>query len=321
MDVDTQILTRCPDLWFSDCGLVIRADNTVFRVSRDFMAVQSPIFRDMLALPSPDNVEVYDGCPMVALPDREDDVTVFLKALVYHDFFSPNIADNSFAVVAGVLRLSHKYEVASLLRRAIVHISTLFPTTLAGWQIRDTNSAAWEPLATSKDVIVLARQLSMDWLLPFAFYEAYRVADEMGMLEDEEIARDDLYRWIIGCRILPDEVSKMLSFLWDPIAGCSFDVNNPDSVRCARRRQAARRAAERGRTFSTTESLRGPLEIWRNNDWSVVAEKVCPSCLTEMKARHATAQQEFWSRLPAIFRLPSWDELEKLKATALALAV
>nr|GAT50392.1 predicted protein [Mycena chlorophos] len=323
MDVDTeaiQRLIRCPDLWFNDCGLVIRADDTVFRVSRDFMAAQSPIFRDMLALPTPDNAELYEGCPMVTLPDSKDDVTVFLKALVYHDFFSPNVGENSSSVLAGVLRLSHKYEVASLLRRAVVHISTLFPTTLAGWQVRHANQSVWEPLVAGGDVIVLARQLSMDWLLPFAFYETCRVARELYMLDpDTKIARDDVYRWVLGCRILPDEVSKMLSFLWDPIEQCEFiHFDLPGSTPCTTHRLSVRRKAERNRIFSTTDSLRGPLEIWIDKHWSSITGKVCPSCLTEMKERHATAQQDFWSRLPAIFDLPSWDELEKLKAAALA---
>ncbi|KAF7305325.1 BTB domain-containing protein [Mycena chlorophos] len=325
MDVDTeaiQRLTRCPDLWFNDCGLVIRTDDTVFRVSRDFMAAQSPIFRDMLALPTPDNEELYEGCPMVTLPDSKYDVTVFLKALVYHDFFSSNVGDNSSSVLAGVLRLSHKYEVASLLRRAVVHISTLFPTTLAGWQleVRHENQSVWESLVTGSDAIVLARQLSMDWLLPFAFYQACRGTRELYMLDpDTKIARDDVYRWVLGCRILPDEVSKMLSFLWDPIEECEFIQDDlPESTPCVIHRLSARRKAERSRTFSTTDSLRGPLDIWVDRHWINMTGKVCSSCLTEMKERHARAQQDFWARLPAIFNLPSWDELEKLKATALA---
>lgn len=75
-------LTRSKTLWFEDCGLIIRAGNTLFRVSRDALATQSSIFADMLTLPSPqDPAELMDGCPIVRLPDPVKDVEYFLKAL------------------------------------------------------------------------------------------------------------------------------------------------------------------------------------------------------------------------------------------------
>lgn len=81
----TEGLTRAQGLWFEDCGLIIQAGTTIFRVSRDFLAVHSPVFADMLALPTPEDAEKMNGCPMVLLPDEAEDVTVFLKALLYYE--------------------------------------------------------------------------------------------------------------------------------------------------------------------------------------------------------------------------------------------
>ena len=78
-------VTRAEGLWFEDCGLIIQAENTIFRISRDFLAIQSPIFHDMLSLPAPGDADMRDGCPFVRLPDAAVDVTVFLKALIYHE--------------------------------------------------------------------------------------------------------------------------------------------------------------------------------------------------------------------------------------------
>jgi hypothetical protein len=72
------------ELWFKDCGLIIRAGDYVYRVSSDVLAMRSPVFRDMLGFPTPENEETLDGCPVVRLPDSSTDVTHFLRALYYY---------------------------------------------------------------------------------------------------------------------------------------------------------------------------------------------------------------------------------------------
>jgi hypothetical protein len=79
------VLMRAEGLWFEDCGLIIQAERTLFRVSRDFLAVRSPVFRDMLSLPTPQSADMMDGCPFVCLPDSAQDVAHFLKALIYSE--------------------------------------------------------------------------------------------------------------------------------------------------------------------------------------------------------------------------------------------
>lgn len=78
---DSHLLTRAPGLWFEDGGLIIRAQSTLFRVSRDVLATHSSVFRDMLALPSAGEGNMRDGCPFVHLPDNAKDVEYFLRAL------------------------------------------------------------------------------------------------------------------------------------------------------------------------------------------------------------------------------------------------
>lgn len=74
-----------PTLYFSDGSLVIVCKSheetpTYFRVHKTIMARHSPVFADMLTVPSPpDNQDVYDGVPLVEFPDDPKDVTIFLK--------------------------------------------------------------------------------------------------------------------------------------------------------------------------------------------------------------------------------------------------
>ncbi|KAK6995853.1 hypothetical protein R3P38DRAFT_2656041 [Favolaschia claudopus] len=310
-------LTRAPDLWFEDCGLIIQAEKTIFRVSRDFLALQSPVFRDMLSLPPPKTADMMLGCPFVFLPDPAQDVTVFLKALIFHDFFEPYPASTTLDVLIGVLRLSHKYEVHSLRKRALVHISATHPTSLEEYDAwAQQPQPAWLSEAMDRDealIPILARQLSMAWILPIAFYRDCKQMSERSMLESSQ-SLDDKTLVVTACRTLEGTaVSQMLEFLWpnddEEAEGC----RNP--VGCMVARIRMRRKAERRRQRFPITAPRLPLEIWEPKDWDAVL--ACGSCLASMKAGYETARKEFWDALPDIFDLPSWDELEKLKAEAL----
>ncbi|KAF7289988.1 BTB domain-containing protein [Mycena kentingensis (nom. inval.)] len=317
MDLSDTELTRCDELWFSDCGLVIRAENTVYRISRDFMAIHSPIFRDMLALPSPPNVETFDGCPLVFLPDSEANFTPFLKALFYHEYVTSR--STSSPVLTSILRMSHKYEVASLRKRAAAHLSAVFPTTLADYDSLSTKKIDLAFDLTMYQVIDVARLTALDWILPAAFYEAVKLCDERDLLRCS-MAEDDKLRWVVGCLTMTaNETGEMIDFLWNPkvVPFCARRL-------CEEARIAARRLSEIDRKYSRAELcfMQGfmPLELWNKGDWEDknIADAVCVPCLTALKRAHARARESFWRRLPSIFDLPDWDELEVMKAAVLS---
>ncbi|KAK7050712.1 BTB domain-containing protein [Favolaschia claudopus] len=310
-------LTRAPDLWFEDCGLIIQAEKTIFRVSRDFLALQSPVFRDMLSLPPPKTADMMLGCPFVFLPDSAQDVTVFLKALIFHDFFEPYPAPTSLDVLIGVLRLSHKYEVHSLRKRALVHISAGHPTSLEAYDAWEQEpQPAWllEAIDRNEALLpILARQLSIPWILPIAFYHDCKHMSERCILKSPQ-SLEDKTLVITACRTLEGTaVSEMLNFLWADDEPEDEDCVSP--IRCMVSRTGMRRIAEGRRERSTATAPIFPLEIWRPEDWDALF--VCGPCLASMKDAYEGARKAFWDDLPDMFDLPPWDELEKLKAEAL----
>ncbi|KAJ7500478.1 hypothetical protein B0H11DRAFT_2378266 [Mycena galericulata] len=139
MDVDqeTNVPRRVEDLWFEDGNIVIQAGNSQFRVHRSVLAARSSVCKDMLSVPQSPESELVDGCPLVRLTDSEMEVEVFLKALFLPEFFMPFPYLTTFDVATGCLRLSHKYEVNYLRRRAlrVVHLSSGYNTKLS---TRDT---------------------------------------------------------------------------------------------------------------------------------------------------------------------------------------
>ncbi|KAF7305713.1 hypothetical protein HMN09_00724600 [Mycena chlorophos] len=300
MDVDSlpsKEPTRCEELWFADCGLVIRAENTVFRVSRDVLAFHSSVFRDMLAL-----------------PNDVDDIEYFLKALIHYDFFKPKAMDNPFEVVAGVLRISHKYDVPALRKRALHLITAVFPTKLSDVPNNSRARQSWHEWTPSMEVVVsLARKLSLDWILPFAFYELCRTSHELDILTSDELSVEDKHRWAKGsARLTVNWNSAILDSIWNPlyIDGCKFP-----SI-CLEQRVIARKDAEMDRAYDT-DAPRYPLNIYGETSLQGLCTMVCSVCSKHIAQAFSEARQEFWVQLPAVFNLPSWEVLEKMKLEAL----
>ncbi|KAJ7677125.1 hypothetical protein DFH06DRAFT_1080174 [Mycena polygramma] len=306
-------LTRAEGLWFQDCGLIIQAEHTLFRISRDFLAFSSPVFRDMFLLPPPKDADMMDGCPFVLLPDSAADVTAFLKALLHYGFFEAPPAPTPLPLVMSILRLSHKYEVDSLRKRALAHISASQPTTLGGW---DALTADLGYRRSHPDegyllrMIVLARQLSLTWILPVAFYQVCKfVTVEKILTGPMDIA--DKAACINACRVFGARgVSRILDVFWmsGELTGCI----NPR--RCKDSTLEARRDYQRWWETESEESMVMPLDFWERNDWGSLP--VCDACLTRMKAAMLAAKRVLWYELPLAFGLPDWNELEKMKGDA-----
>ncbi|KAF7362182.1 hypothetical protein MVEN_00564300 [Mycena venus] len=312
-------LVRAEGLWFADGGLVIQAETTLFRVYRELLALHAVVFRDMLTIPTPDDAEVMEGCPLVRLPDNAEDTAYFLKALLYPQFFEPFPAPTTYPIVAGVLRMSHKYDVEALRKRALAHLSALFPTTLDGWDDVSLDPTFCDTLPSYLVVVILARQVDALWILPHAFYCLSREedADKIIIHGDQglELSAADKLACLSGVRTLETtSASEVLEFLYDPrhIPGCQTPAV------CAEVRAKARFIAEDSRRYFRGNALDDvlPLNIWRHDDWSLL-ELCCRTCIAEMKVNHQKARQSVWDELPQIFGLSSWAELERMKAEAL----
>ncbi|KAJ7061551.1 hypothetical protein C8F01DRAFT_936749, partial [Mycena amicta] len=130
---------RVPDLWFADGNIVLQAENSVFKVFQGILAARSPIFRDMMSIPQPPEGggDLFEGCPLVYMHgDSADAMSCFLRAIFDSEYFPAYPAPTEFNIIEGCLRLSHKYEVDYLRKRALVHLSSAYPTRLPLWDKR-----------------------------------------------------------------------------------------------------------------------------------------------------------------------------------------
>ncbi|KAF7359026.1 BTB domain-containing protein [Mycena sanguinolenta] len=321
--------TRVEELWFEDGGLVVQAEQSLFRVSRGILAARSSVFKDMLAFTQPPNAETIDGCPVVRLPDSAEDVKRFFRAIFDSSFFEPHPSKVSFEDVLSIARLSHKYAVEYLLRRALTHLSHDFPMTLSAFDEQGPNTSSTDFHEIRIDwidvhlaVVQLARKVDALWLLPVAFHQLVQT-DEDGISvvlqcteydgHDAELSDDD--------QILFLKFSLLLSRL--EIDALDFLHSTDDNPQCT------------GGTGCSTARLRalvqghkciargvGPLRLskgWRHGGdiWDGLLQSCCATCFKRLEEAHGQARKDIWDQLPTLCELPPWPELEKMKSDAL----
>ncbi|KAJ7251578.1 hypothetical protein C8J57DRAFT_1474444 [Mycena rebaudengoi] len=291
-------LSRIEELWFKDGTLVLAAENSLFRVYAGLLAKRSPVFHDMLQIPQPEDTEIIDGCPVVRLADDERDLRYFLNALFDYEFFGAFPATTTFDIVAGVIRLSTKYDVATLLSRLALGSPS--------WEIPDHE---WIR------VVLFAREMSIEWILPIAFY---RVAEKCtpaqllhGIIVDgvyfKLTPQDTLalieYSLTIG-RAAYAEVAQFLVLYGTCYQG-------KDKERCLRYRLEACETVERRRADNIF-----PLNLWTTEDLESLG--VCYGCKSAMRVAWQGGLDAFWAGLPHRFGLSGWEALRHMKEADLA---
>jgi hypothetical protein len=80
------IFERDLDFYIEDGNIVLSTKDkdgniTYFRVHRSTLMKHSPIFRDMFNIPTPPDMDLYDGVPVVQLQDDPNDLKAFLTFL------------------------------------------------------------------------------------------------------------------------------------------------------------------------------------------------------------------------------------------------
>ncbi|KAJ7089924.1 hypothetical protein C8R44DRAFT_544227, partial [Mycena epipterygia] len=163
---------RVEDLWFSSDTLVIRAEKRLFRVSKALLAARSTVFRDMVAFPqsASGGTELIDGSPVVTLHDSAADVEVLLRAIFDSSYFMPPPERARLEDVLGILRLSHKYDIQYLHRRALNHLSGLyFPPSVQAYRSPRADHIVYGPgHLPLLSLINAATEVGALWLLPVA---------------------------------------------------------------------------------------------------------------------------------------------------------
>lgn len=227
-------------------------------------------------------------------------------------FFEPPPTHTEINIIAGVLRLSAKYQVDYLRQRAIRHLDTLYPTTLAAFDQRsETRTTPWKD-NTAFCVSLLGREMDLLWILPSVLYCVCSCPIEdivngftwnSHPMQMDKFDRGKCLQAILTLANM--EHRDLLSFLTlGEVEGCS----TPDLCQASRLLTL--------RTLNMTRDILNPLDSFYER-WEWFAKGICNVCLEVSKTSHNDAKQVLWQSLPDIFGLPKWPELEKLRKKAL----
>ncbi|KII84008.1 hypothetical protein PLICRDRAFT_118797 [Plicaturopsis crispa FD-325 SS-3] len=294
--------TNSSTVWYNDGSIVLQAENTRFRVHRTVMALNSPIFEDMLHIGQSPGEDSVEECPLVVLHDSAEDLEAILRALYDRRYFDPE-ENQPLSLIASILRLSKKYEIQHLYNKALKFLTDQFPDTL---EARDAcgPSRVVESAGFSFDVITLARELDIQQILPAAFYRFIMLYDDAVILDglpdptgeqmtklsplDQKVAilgrqnviklsASTTYAWLdeektsehckqkLACTMGYHDISNGL---WKPLPRCAA------------------------------------LSQWRSewNHW------LCSRCRQDAIECHNSGRARFWSKLPECFDLPPWPD-------------
>ncbi|KAF7322324.1 BTB domain-containing protein [Mycena chlorophos] len=328
MDIDaptTTELRRAEELWLEDGNIVLQAGNTQYRVHRSMLARHSPVFRDMLAFPQPADAELVDECPLVRLHDAEAEVTPFLRALFDTEFFLPFPEPTTFDVIYGCLRLSNKYDVPGLRRRALVHLSSQFRTNLkqhavlvalaadVGVKANSLQRSTWPQadLDTLLRVVSIAHEVDAKWVLPAVFYHLGTLSLDIALLQGIQALSVAEQTHFLSGRTTQSTYALGVSHLLTSsgqMEGCA----SPNDC-LAHRMEIADESQEK---FGAL--IQDPLRIWTQEEWKFwYPDAPCDNCIASINAAMGETKEQFWSELPSMYGLPIWQDLETMRVAAI----
>ena len=309
--------TRHPDLWFDDGSIILHVETTLFRVHRSTLSTHSEVFADMFRIPQPPDHDIIEGCSVVHLPDSANDFIYLLKALYdplyvettffskpnkdFVRYFSGTQADPPipFDAIAGILRLSNKYDIPPIRRRCIHELRRHFPCTLAAFDATILNAPPLSTLMPTK-AIILARECNALDILPCAFYllcqaETEAFLDILTLLPQQEIRT---------CLLGRERLRVVLE-----TATLSFALNPNPSPTCTDRAGCRPNGLEFLSAAISQRIHAGFYALEKNNVDKMLNDHLCYICTEDRIFAHIRGREKVWNELPGYFGLGTWEAL------------
>jgi hypothetical protein len=212
--------------------------------------------------------------------------------------------DMEFEGIAGIFKLSNKYDIPHVRSRAISHLMAIYPTTLTAWDQRKIvlQKSSFSPFA----VLELAQSMDIPQILPAVFLDCSTQSTEALVdgfkylsTQNPTLASTNL-RTFVDARqmLLQAKLTRLYGFLRDE-----------DSASCPDKyRNCPLKRLEWMTRTSNSHHVESPLAI--DIDWMRYGWDVCEFCLLRAKEGYNSARQKLWNDLPSFFDLPAWDQLQ-----------
>ncbi|KAH9843849.1 uncharacterized protein C8Q71DRAFT_719532 [Rhodofomes roseus] len=322
------------EFWYSDGTVILLARNELaFRVHRGVLADHSTVFHDLFVVPQPPEEACHAGCPIVTLSDAPDELRYLLRAL-YHPrrYYMPDQCV-SFAMVAALLRLGHKYAIDDLVSSALSRLKTCFSTSFDMYCTAITAGGSEAMSFSSEDAMAtvnLARLIGEDanTILPSALYTCCQLPAEVlahgvssGSRDVQKLSDADLERCIdararLAALALSSTIRRLQptsDFPDDPVA------QKEGGASCTQAFCPSYLAAAVSRVLLGTLGLPRLSGALDSIDWFVAnavrGGLLCRVCTESVKDQDRRERLRIWRMLPAVLglQLETWGEADGQK--------
>ncbi|KLO10992.1 hypothetical protein SCHPADRAFT_831748 [Schizopora paradoxa] len=188
-------------LWYEDGNVVLKTDEHLYRVHKSVLSRHSTVFKDMFDVAEDGEGEtkdaaesksvMYEGLPLVALDDGDEDVFNFLSTLYSRSFFRMH-QRTTLSILVSLSRMSTRYNASEIRTELIAHLAQIYPDTLAKYEAQRWNTLFERPPHDLEfHLLALARRCDAHILLPSLFYTCaslplYLILDSSAIVSQED---------------------------------------------------------------------------------------------------------------------------------------
>ncbi|KAF7365475.1 BTB domain-containing protein [Mycena venus] len=168
-DIAENAIVRCTEYWFDDGNIILQTESTQFRLTKSMLSMHSSVFRDTFMMPLPLDEPTIENCPVVILSgDTAQDWNHLLEVMYPKECF---LKENpSVDLLAGVLRLSKKYDIPLFRKNYLRRLKSDYPTTLEEYD----KAVVWSNIQGEDDMLIplvsLAWEIGLHSVLPAMYY-------------------------------------------------------------------------------------------------------------------------------------------------------
>ncbi|KII91784.1 hypothetical protein PLICRDRAFT_173585 [Plicaturopsis crispa FD-325 SS-3] len=304
-----------PTLYFEDGNVILKCSNTLFCVHRTLLAKHSRVFARKFA--AAESRQSFRGCLFLELQDGKDEMASLINTI--YDGFYINLAltVETFPALAGLLRMSTKYQVLRPRDAILDRLRAEWPASLPAHDARKTAASAARLANTSgalifhpADVLALLRDCgytSPDLLAPL-FYDLSAGTWQFGRPATgyhlTPLSPADIERFIGGVNALRAEQIAIATPPVDVIhaqhkqrgdaAGCLLGATHHWGYTLSPWFRSRANAM-----CTPIEDYGAIVQALR----AVAEQRVCPACHTNIIAHVANARQRLWDMISELFHL------------------
>ncbi|RPD57118.1 hypothetical protein L227DRAFT_239457 [Lentinus tigrinus ALCF2SS1-6] len=333
MSIDSASMIKDSNLWLEDGNVVVVAQDTAFRVHRGLLSRHSEVFSGLFTLAQPDDeaaAELYDGCPVVRVPDSSHDFRHLLHALYDGLSTIESVHESAkFNIYAALARLADKYELPHIFTAAIKWLGTIFTDTYTVWHDLWTEHGStggiMSDLAINPiEAANLFRITGQDRMRPTALFLCCQL-DVPVLLSGlpradgvvEVLSSDDLQHCLQARIRFTAEMTTFMHMFYflnanAPALGCSMPDSCPDSF-------APERDDHRTHVFTANDSYyQNPFKISVSMCRKIIEDKcasgeLCDRCANDLMEHVRALGKSSWNTLPEDMGLgesvQGWEEV------------